>query len=230
MSLILSIETATYICSVALSEGDRIIAIRETNEKNAHSRLLTVFIDEILNEAGIKATQLDAIAVSEGPGSYTGLRIGVSAAKGICYAIGKPLIDISTLKALALAMQYESTDGDLLIPAIDARRMEIYTAVYDLQLNELTAPGSVIVDEFFFRNLPGHKRIIMAGDGAAKCVPIAEVSDRIVLTGEVHPSAKSIARLAWLKYQEKDFADTAYFEPFYMKEFLAGKPSVKGLQ
>lgn len=230
MSLILSIETATYICSVALSDGDRIVALRETNEKNAHSRLLTIFIDEIFKEAGIKASQLAAVAVSEGPGSYTGLRIGVSAAKGICYASDKPLIAVSTLKALALAIQQGAVDGDLLIPAVDARRMEIYTAVYDPRLNELTAPGSVIVDESFFRNLPRHNRIIMAGDGAAKCVPMAGATEHIVLTGEVHPSARNIAGLAWLKYQQKDFVDTAYFEPFYMKEFLAGKPNVKGLQ
>lgn len=229
MSLILSIETATYICSVVLTRDGKVIASRETGEKNAHSRLLAVFIDEVLREAGTTAKQLSAVAVSEGPGSYTGLRIGVSAAKGLCYATGCPLIAVSTLEALAFGMKPPAQEGDLLIPAIDARRMEIYTAVYDHNLSPLVAPGPVIIDEDFFRNLPPHRRIIMAGDGAAKCLPIAEKITTVQLATDVHPSAFHIAPLALDRFTRHEFADTAYFEPYYMKEFTAGAPHVKGL-
>jgi len=229
MSLILSIETATYICSVALTRDGKVIASRETGEKNAHSRLLTVFIDEILREAGITAKQLSAVAVSEGPGSYTGLRIGVSTAKGLCYATGCPLIAVSTLEALAFGMKPLAQEDDLLIPAIDARRMEIYTAVYDHTLSPLAAPGPVIVDEDFFRNLPLHRRIILAGDGAAKCLPVAEKITTAQMATDIHPSAFHIASLALDRFARREFADTAYFEPYYMEEFTAGAPHVKGL-
>lgn len=229
MSLILCIETATQVCSVALSDGDRMIAIRETTEKNAHSRLLTVFIEEIVAEAGISLKDLDAIAVSEGPGSYTGLRIGVSAAKGLCYATSIPLIAIGTLQALAAGMQTVAKPGDILIPTIDARRMEIYTAVYDTQLNPLINVAPVIVDRQFFTSLPPHSRVILAGDGAAKCLEIAvEITD-VVFAEQIRPSAGQMTTLAHSKFLHRDFVDTAYFEPFYMKEFLAGIPVVKGL-
>lgn len=228
MPILLSIETATHICSVALTRGERLLALRETNEKNAHSKLLAVFIDEVLKEAGVKPSQLAGIAVSEGPGSYTGLRIGVSAAKGLCYAANLPLIPVGTLHSLAYAMKQFASEGDLLMPAIDARRLEVYTCLFNHWLEAVTQPGPVVLSQAFFEGLPVHHRLLMAGDGASKGLPLA--GDRALHLQQVHPSALHIAALAHQRWDAGQFADTAYFEPYYMKEFIAGMPHVKGLQ
>ena len=228
MSILLSIETATHVCSVALTSGGRLLALRETNEKNAHSKLLAVYVDEVLKEAGVKPSQLAGVAVSEGPGSYTGLRIGVSAAKGLCYAASVPLIPVGTLHSLAYAMKQFASEGDALMPAIDARRMEVYTCVFNHSLEAVTQPGPVVVSQPFFEGLPLHNRLLLAGDGGAKCLTFA--GDRALLLQQVQPSAVHVAALAHQKLDARQFADTAYFEPYYMKEFVAGMPHVKGLQ
>ena len=172
MSIILNIETATPVCSIALSDNNQILALRETSEKNSHSQVVAVFIDEILKDCGLKPADLDAVAVSKGPGSYTGLRIGVSTAKGICYALGKPLISVGTLKAMALGMSLKFRNPEtlpvLFAPMIDARRMEVYTALYDQNLIAVKDVYAAIVDKDTFSDFIENHIICFAGDGAEK--------------------------------------------------------------
>ena len=232
MALILSIETATEVCSAAISLDGRVIALKETLGSNEHSALLTVFIDEVMSISGISLKELDAIAVSMGPGSYTGLRIGVSVAKGLCYALEKPLISVSTLRALALTAQNShqnlKEDNILLCPMIDARRMEVFTALYDHELSEIKTVEAVVLEEGTF-NQYREKQIAVFGNGTAKCRELFSSCFNIFFPGTVLPSAESIGQLAYEKFKRSDFENTAYFEPFYLKDFIAGKPKVKGL-
>ncbi|NPA44446.1 MAG: tRNA (adenosine(37)-N6)-threonylcarbamoyltransferase complex dimerization subunit type 1 TsaB, partial [Chlorobi bacterium] len=171
MALILNIETSTTICSVSIAKDGKKIIGKESNEKNAHSKILTVFIEDIFNEVNLKVKDIDAVAVSKGPGSYTGLRIGVSAAKGIAYGANKPLISVSTLQNMAYGgkQTLEVNENDLLAPMIDARRMEVYTQLFDYNLNPLNKINAKIIDEqSFVSELEKHK-IYFFGDGAMKC-------------------------------------------------------------
>ena len=235
MALLLSIETATEVCSVVLSNDSEIIAIRESAGTNEHSALLTVYIEELFRETGLQRNELDAIAVSMGPGSYTGLRIGVSVAKGLCFALDKPMIAVDTLQAMAL--QAIKTFGGmglnepeiLLVPMIDARRMEVYTAVFDQQLNTLAAVDAVIMKNDTFSRFEG-KKLALFGNGAEKCREILSGNPGILFPGILLPSAAAIASLAAEKFMGAEFVDTAYSEPFYLKDFIAGKPNVKGLR
>lgn len=228
MPLILNIETATQVCSVGLSEGNEILSIRESREKNIHAASVTVFIEEVLREAGREMRDLDAVAVSMGPGSYTGLRIGVSVAKGICYALGIPLIAVPTLQAMALRAR-STTEGDsLLCPMIDARRMEVYTAIFDQNNLEVRPTEALIIDEHSFTTELQESTISYFGDGAEKCRKILDSSGMVYLP-DIYPSARDIAVLAFEKFTDSKFEDVAYFEPYYLKDFIAGKPKVKGL-
>lgn len=235
MAVILSIETATEVCSVAVSRDSEILAFRETTGSNEHSALLTVFIDETVREAGIQLSGLDAVAVSMGPGSYTGLRIGVSAAKGLCFALDKPMIAVSTLKAMAMqatrifTAEKALAPETLICPMIDARRMEVFSAIYDQQLNLIEPVEARILDQETFGHFTG-MNIAIVGNGAAKCRELYENQPGILFPGILLPSATAIAVLAHEKYRQSDFADTAYFEPYYLKDFIAGKPKVKGLR
>jgi tRNA threonylcarbamoyladenosine biosynthesis protein TsaB len=232
MPKILHVETATQICSVALSENGKIIASKSSDEKNAHSRVLTVFIDEILKASGIKIQELDAIAVSMGPGSYTGLRIGVSTTKGLCYALDKPLIAVSTLQAMAWGMA-ENTDDKfhnaLYCPMIDARRMEVYSAIFDQSNKQVRKILAEVIDENSFTDLLQTNEVLFAGDGAGKCKDLLSISHKAHFLDDFVPSANYMAAIASDKFQKKDFEDVAYFEPFYLKDFIAGPPKVKGL-
>jgi tRNA threonylcarbamoyladenosine biosynthesis protein TsaB len=231
MVTILSLETATEVCSVALSQNDSIVAMEESAGNNIHSSQLTLFIEKVMRQAGMVLKDVDAIAVSMGPGSYTGLRIGVSAAKGLCYSLDKPLIGISTLKAmakLALMKKEESvTKASLLCPMIDARRMEVYTAMYDASLKEIHPPDALILAEDTFAD---HSDSIIAifGNGADKCIDLYRHKPNIVFSS-IRSSAESVALLAFEEYRQSHFEDVAYFEPSYLKDFIAGKPRVKGL-
>jgi tRNA threonylcarbamoyladenosine biosynthesis protein TsaB len=234
MSLILGIETATSICSVALVRDGKLLAIRESVGARDHSGALTNYIAEVFAEAGLNYHQLNAIAVSMGPGSYTGLRIGVSSAKGLCYALDKPFIAIDTLKSLAwqalqnCKLQEKNSEDFLLVPMLDARRMEVYTAVFDQNLQVIEPVNAQIITENSFEAYTG-KKIFYFGDGASKCRSTIELNNRFTFTDNINLSAFAICMLAESEFQNNNFADVAYCEPFYLKDFIAGKPRVKGL-
>jgi tRNA threonylcarbamoyladenosine biosynthesis protein TsaB len=235
MAYILSIETATSVCSVGLSHDGRNIAIRESAERNVHASKVAVFIEEVLRESGVGAADLSAVAISKGPGSYTGLRIGVSSAKGICYAADLPLISINTLQAIsARALDQLGTDftagSDRLLPMLDARRMEVYSAIYDGSLEEIEEPGAFIVDTGSFGNIGNIARVFYFGNGAAKCKAIFSDRENFIFLPDLIPSATYLAPLAAKKYHANEFENLAYFEPFYLKDFIAGAPKVKGLK
>lgn len=236
MTKILHIDTSNEFCSVALSHNYKLIGIRETNEKNAHARVVTLFIGEVLKENNLKPSDLDAIAVSKGPGSYTGLRIGVSAAKGFCYALNKPLIAVGTLKSMAngITEKFNSEreiDGNMIFcPMIDARRMEVYAALFDTNGNEIRATKAEIIDENSFQDLFKKHQIIFSGNGAKKCKPFLAQHQNAIFQGDFMPSAKFMIPTAFEKFKKKQFEDVAYFEPFYLKSFVAGLPRVKGLR
>ena len=231
--MILCLETATPVCSVALNDGCCTLALRETEGQNAHSEKITNFIREAMETAGIDYRQLDAVAVSKGPGSYTGLRIGVSTAKGICYAADVPLMAIDTLEAMAYGMKEklgsQLAENDMLIPMIDARRMEVYAAVFDANLNKIEDTAALVIDENAFEDLRKDRRLWLFGDGAPKLSKLFENQPNITVIDGFKPSAAFMRNLADKALREHDFVDVAYFEPFYLKDFVAGKPHVKGL-
>ncbi|MBR0176922.1 MAG: tRNA (adenosine(37)-N6)-threonylcarbamoyltransferase complex dimerization subunit type 1 TsaB [Bacteroidales bacterium] len=231
--MILCLETATPVCSVALNESCCTIGLRETEGQNAHSEKITNFIREVMETAKIDYRQLDAVAVSKGPGSYTGLRIGVSTAKGICYATDLPLMAIDTLEAMAYGLKAklggQIAENDLLIPMIDARRMEVYAAVFDANLNKTKDTEAVVMDENSFADLRKDHRLWLFGDGAPKLSKLFENQKNICIIDGFKPSAAYMRPLAEKALKERQFVDVAYFEPFYLKDFIAGKPHVKGL-
>lgn len=218
--LILLIETATSNCSVALSENGKIIAVKEANEQNIHASHITLFIHELMKNTGKKYTDLKAVAVSKGPGSYTGLRIGVSTAKGLCYALDIPLLGVDTLEAMAcgLLLQNEISDSELLIPMIDARRMEVYTGVFKSNLELVEPVHAKIIDEFSFDQL-NKGNVILFGDGSTKFKQLFASKTNIEFK-EYTNSATDLNQIAWRKFKNQDVEDTAYFEPFYLKDFF----------
>ena len=226
MTYILNIETATHICSVALSENGKTIALKESHEDKTHAELLTVFIDDILNENKLQARDLSAVAVSEGPGSYTGLRIGVSVAKGLCYGLKIPLISVSTLGAMANGIKDEFKDNTLLCPMIDARRMEVYTAIYNTQL-ELKEPiHAKIIDANSFEDYLLENQMVFFGTGSEKCRTEIQHTNAI-FSDKISVSAQHMTSLSYQQFLKKEFEDVAYFEPFYLKEFQAIKSTKK---
>jgi len=229
IKMILQIETATKSCSVALSHHGRLLAFKELNERNIHAEAITLFIEDVFTATGKKYADLDAVAVSCGPGSYTGLRIGVSTAKGLCFALDKPLIAIETLQAMAdgmlLRKKAELPDNALFCPMIDARRMEVFTAVFDHEGNRVQATEALIVDENSFSDLLKYHQIIFFGDGAEKCQSTLTHQNAIFVTGFVN-SATYLSKLAQAKFDNKEFEDIAYFEPYYLKDFIAGTKQV----
>ena len=231
--MILCLETATPVCSVALNDGCCTIGLRETEGQNAHSEKITNFIREVMETAKIDYRQLDAVAVSKGPGSYTGLRIGVSTAKGICYAADLPLMAIDTLEAMAYGMKAklggQISENDLLIPMIDARRMEVYAAIFDANLNKIEDTAAMVIDENSFAELSQNHHLWLFGDGAPKLGKLFESQKNISIIDGFKPSAAYMRPLAEKALKEQQFVDVAYFEPFYLKDFIAGKPHVKGL-
>lgn len=217
MSLILSIETATSVCSVALHSYGELIQLEEINQANSHGRLIMEMIDKVVLNSGYKREDLQAVAVSNGPGSYTGLRIGVSTAKGIAFGLGVPLISIDTLQALAKQISSECQIGDLIIPMIDARRMEVYTSVFDHELNVIHPLSPVVVNDNVFLNYLEKGKVVFLGDGVDKVKKILEHSNAVFL--DFQNSASTIGELANEKFVKKQFEDLAYFEPNYLKEF-----------
>lgn len=234
MTRILHIESATQVCSVCISEDEDILVIRETHEPNSHSKLLTVYIEELLSELKIKVAELDAISVSLGPGSYTGLRIGASTAKGLAYGSDLPVIGLDTLQILANRMLQEpnlqdnklNNEGFSMRPMIDARRMEVYTARYNQKLEILDKVNAVIIDENSFQPELQEQKTLFFGNGAAKCAEILDHPNALHVP-DIEASSAYMPSLAMFKYIHQDFLNTAYFEPFYLKEFIATIPRNK---
>ncbi|MEN9336070.1 MAG: tRNA threonylcarbamoyladenosine biosynthesis protein TsaB [Bacteroidota bacterium] len=219
MALIVNIETATRNCSVAIARDGVVIAAREIAEQGyTHAEKLHVFIEEVMQEAAVSLSDLDAIAVSKGPGSYTGLRIGVSAAKGLCYALEKPLIAVDTLRVLAHAVS--EVDG-LIIPMIDARRMEVYAAIFDASKNEIREVQAEILTPDSYATSLGP--IYIVGDSSEKAQTVLTDARFHFLEEIQFPSATIMAELSETQFKANQFVDVAYFEPFYLKDFMLSK-------
>ena len=225
LALILNIETSTNICSVALSKNGELISFMESSEDKSHASSITVFVEEVFKNVSFKLQEIDAVAVSKGPGSYTGLRIGVSTAKGIAYALDKKLISVSTLQALALGQSasFGKNENTLFCPMIDARRMEVYTAFYDKEnvlKKEISA--EIIKEESFLEYFENNK-LIFFGNGANKCKTILK-HENAVFVDNISTSATKMIKIAEQKFQDGKFENLAYFEPFYLKDFIATIP------
>ena len=230
---ILYIETATDVCSVAISRGDEVIGLKEEAGGNNHAKNLLPFVEEVLKQGGCTVKDLDGVAVSIGPGSCTGLRIGVSTAKGIAYTAGIPVMAIGTLEGIAQGAKQlwssQSSENVQIVPMIDARRMEVFTTRFDYDMQSLEEISSKIIEENTFAELLSEQKVLFCGNGMPKCrellsaFPNARIIDAPV-------SAKNMLPAALKKWRKQDFEDVAYFEPFYLKEYVAAKPVVKGLR
>ena len=221
MALILGIETATKNCSVALFQNGIVIAEKEhISDGYTHAEQLTSFIEEIVKLTNITLKDIDAVALSKGPGSYTGLRIGTSTAKGLCYALEIPLIAISTLKAMAFGMAKNEKTA-IYCPMIDARRMEVFSGLFDENNKEIRSVQADVVDEQTYTKFLVNE-VLFFGDGALKCKEIISHKNAQFIEG-IYPSAKNLGTLANAKFENKDFEDVAYFDPYYLKDFVAGK-------
>ena len=219
MAAILCLETATTNCSVAISVNGKAVTLIEVNNKQySHAEKLHVFIEEVLSKSGINKAELDAVAISKGPGSYTGLRIGVSAAKGLCFALGIPLISIATLESLAC--QVSEKEG-VIVPMLDARRMEVYSAAFDLDKEQVRATEAEILNEASFTEYLEKGKVFFLGDGAEKFKSLCSHKNAIFLDDKF-PSANQMASLAEINYKKSDIEDVAYFEPYYLKDFVTG--------
>lgn len=231
MALILNIETSTAVCSVSLGKDGDLLAYKENKEGMNHATHLTVFIDSILKENKLTPNDLDAVAVSMGPGSYTGLRIGVSTAKGLCYGSNLPLIAISTLQAMtapllkdkAVISQLGDPEVSIFCPMIDARRMEVYTAFYSFKNEELRQISAEIIDEESFVSDLAKNEIVFFGDGSSKCQSSLQ-SENAIFVNDITPTAIGMVELSEAKFKAEAFEDVAYFEPFYLKDFVATTP------
>ena len=226
MSLILCIETGTDVCSVGIAKGGELLSLRESDEGRDHARKVAVFVDELLRETGIAPDDLDAVAIGKGPGSYTGLRIGTSFAKGLCYGLQKPLVAVGSLDALtevasedyeAGIVQVDNWEQAVLCPMVDARRMEVYTQLFDAAgVPQSEVSAEVIDTESFAEQRTGERPFVIFGNGARKCAGVLTGATLI----EVTPSARGLARLAQQALDAGQTEDIAYFEPFYLKDFV----------
>ena len=234
MSLLLNIETSTEVCSVSLSKNGKLLFIKEQSEGLSHSEKLTVFIEELFNKSNFSVKDLSAVAVSKGPGSYTGLRIGVSVAKGLCYGLNIPLISVGSLDSLASQAieDYKQTsktkqlENVLFCPMIDARRMEVYTALYNYKGEPIQPVSAQIIGEKSFSDYLESNKILFFGNGASKCSKYLNHSNAL-FQGPLKASARFMQNLANKKYNKNEFEDVAYFEPFYLKNFVATIPKNK---
>ncbi len=224
MATLLCVETATTNCSVAISVNGFVVALKEDNPNNqegkkfSHAEKLHSYIDEVLSIAGISKNELEGVAVSKGPGSYTGLRIGVSAAKGICFALDIPLVSIPTLTVLATQV----SDSTAIVPMLDARRMEVYSAVFNSAKKQIRATEAQILDPHSFDGYLEEGKVTFIGDGVEKFKTICNHPNALFIENAL-PSAKDIAILAEAKYKKSDTEDVAYFEPYYLKDFVTFK-------
>ncbi len=219
MAYILCIETSTTNCSVALTHDDKVIALEEDYSlQYSHAERLHNFIDKVIKDAGLSLKDLSAIAVSKGPGSYTGLRIGVSAAKGLCYALEIPLLSVSTLYSLALQIEIKE-ENMYIVPMLDARRMEVYAAVFSNQYEQVREIKAEVLAEHSFSEYLENKKVYFIGNGVEKFSAICKNDNAIFIENKL-PSAKEMATISFSKYKKEDFEDVSYFEPYYLKDFV----------
>lgn len=224
MSYILNIETSTKNCSVSIAKDGKLIALKELNTGNySHAEMLHPFIADCMEESNLTFDQLDAIAVGKGPGSYTGLRIGVSAAKGLCFSNDLPLISINSLEILAYSCE---TSSDYMVPMIDARRMEVYCAVFNANKEPIAETEAKIIEEGSFQSYLQKGSVTFLGDGAEKCKSILTHENAHFVDGH-YPSAKDMTHLTYDKFKKNDVENVAYFEPFYLKDFVVTKEKKK---
>ena len=227
--MILCLETSTPVCSVALCSKNGLVALKESSEDKSHASRLTVFIQELLSGAGIRAADLEAVAVSKGPGSYTGLRIGVSTAKGIAYAASIPLIGVETTLSMfhgideTLKVRYLLNKTSLFIPMLDARRMEVYYSIFTSEGESVKEVAAEIIDGMSFSNIPENTRILIFGDGALKCRQVLKRRN-IEFADDFRISAAYMYEPAYKLLRERRFEDIAYFEPYYLKDFITSRP------
>jgi tRNA threonylcarbamoyladenosine biosynthesis protein TsaB len=224
VALLLNIETSASICSVCISRDGKVVDFRQSDEPNSHARLLTVLIDELLTSSKLSFQQFDAIAISAGPGSYTGLRIGYSVAKGLCYALSKPLIAVPSLLALAEGIKQKAGENVLYMPVLDARRQDVYTAIYDKDGKEIFPTVCVTVDEELEKKISALGDIWIGGNAAQKC-KAAFSSPNIFVAEDIDCDSRWMASIAEAKYHNRAFEDVAYCEPFYLKEWIPKLPS-----
>jgi tRNA threonylcarbamoyladenosine biosynthesis protein TsaB len=228
MPVILFFETATRVCSVGIAENTKLLAIKESHSVNSHSSVITSYADDVICASSKKYSEIDAVCISMGPGSYTGLRIGVSTAKGLCYAWNKPLIAVNTLHSMSMHFITEHTEYInsplLLCPMIDARRMEVYTALFGPKGNFIRNTSAEIITENSFSEILSKQKIIFFGDGSEKCKTVLGNNKNAVFVNDLSNSAKGMIVPAFEKFSRGQFEDTAYFEPYYLKDFLATIP------
>lgn len=222
MAVILNIETSSTNCSVSIGKnGDLISLVEKDDAQYSHSEKLHLFIKEALKNASLSFSDIDAIAVSKGPGSYTGLRIGISTAKGFCFSLDKPLISLNTLETLSHQLKI---DEGVIVPMLDARRMEVYSAVFDKDHHEIRATRAEIITPESFGTYLNEEVVYLMGPGAEKCKEVITGSNIQVVTSKHVPSAREMARLSEKKFKTNDFEDVAYFEPYYLKDFVVTRP------
>ena len=228
MALILNIETATDVCSVALALDGKTISLREEVSGQSHARLLTTFISECTREAGVQIGDLDAVAVSKGPGSFTGLRIGVASAKGLCYALDKPLLSVNTLQSMVYnyLLTHTVTFGTWLCPMIDARRMEVYTAFFNEKCGFERETAAEIIEHGSFHEILEKHPVIFFGDGMEKTRQIFENQSNASFAKDIKPSARGMVHFSEESYKNANFEVVAYFEPFYLKDFYTGRQPI----
>ena len=223
MAFLLSIETSTRVCSVALHGDGELLAFSQYFLEKSHSSILTPLIQETVRNSGLEMTDLSVIAISEGPGSYTGLRIGTSTAKGLCFGLDIPLVAVNTLFAMAAAVSKYNLNDSFLCPMLDARRMEVYSMLLKSNLDIVDPVTPLIIDSTSFKEYLENEQIMFFGNGSNKCKEVIESGNAIFVDG-VHPDAAAVGEIAWQKFVDKDFVDVAGFEPYYLKAFRAGKP------
>lgn len=228
MAIILSIETSTPTSSIAIHDAGNLVSSQSIHKSKSHSEYLVPSIKYLCETSGIEVKEISAVAISKGPGSYTGLRIGTSTAKGLCYGLDAKLIAVNTLEAMAYGMRKYFAEEVMLCPMLDARRMEVYCLVMDSDFSLIEKTQAKIIDENAFKGLLQKNKIIFFGNGANKCKEMINSANAMFID-DIYPSAVQVGELAWDKHNKNQFEDVAYFEPFYLKDFIAKKPSRKNL-
>lgn len=223
MAFLLSIETSTEVCSVALHDNINLICTSEFHVEHSHASRLAVLVDQVLNVADIKANQISGVAISSGPGSYTGLRIGTSLAKGLCFSLNIPLISVGTLELMSCQVVPSNFSNAILCPMIDARRMEVYCLLMDSNTNIIQPATAMVIDELSFSDLLVNHKIIFFGNGSSKCKNVFRHENALFVDG-IYPRSSSLGTLAFERWEKNQFEDLGHFEPFYLKGFVAKKP------
>ena len=224
MAKILNIETSTTVCSIAIGVDGKVVSVNEINDGYSHAEEIEGLVSISLKDANLEMADLDAISVSKGPGSYTGLRIGVSLAKGLCFGLSIPLISVPTLGSMAYHPKLEKYKNELRVPMLDARRMEVYSCVLTPQLEIVSETEAVVIDEKSYENYLRNNEVVFFGPGMEKCKKELSVHQGAKFQDDIMPSAQQMVSVSDEKYRESEFEDVAYFEPFYLKNFVAGKP------